>query len=396
MKKIILRILVLSLMTLPLIAFSQTFIPGNTYYDSTGYVEYRAGNLPIIISAPHGGIEEPSFIPDLSCNGTPSELIDAYTKQIAEGIFNTFFEETGCYPHVIINLLHKKKFQANGNLTNAACGNPTVESAWYGYHNFIDSAKVQIVLDYGRGLFLDLHGHSHPNQRIELGYLLSSNELQFSDSDLNTNTYIEESSIRTLVGSNIQNLSHSDLLRGQYSFGTLMDNKGFPCVPSSSDPYPQTGELYFDGGYNTQRHGSRDNNGEIDAIQMEFNQDIRFDSAVRETLIDSLTATSIEYLNFHYNGQFIDNYCNLILGVPDANVVDYNFKLFPNPATEYFYFESDVNEVELMIYDNLGQKIISKKATENKVDIKFLPSGFYIVQIRKENTIVGVVKLIKK
>jgi hypothetical protein len=44
--------------------FSQNYIPGNTYYDSTGYVKYIAGNLPLIISAPHGGSLEPTSIPD--------------------------------------------------------------------------------------------------------------------------------------------------------------------------------------------------------------------------------------------------------------------------------------------------------------------------------------------
>lgn len=396
MKSIILNLLILILSILPLVVFSQSFIPGVTYFDSTGFVEYRAGNIPIIISASHGGILEPDSIPDLACNGTPSELIDAYTKQIAEGLFNTLHEETGCYPHVIINLLHKKKFQANRNLANAACGNPIVEKAWYGYHSFIDSAKAKIVQDYGSGLFLDLHGHGHDIQRIELGYLLSAEELQLSDNELDMDIYVEESSVRALANSNVQNITHSDLLRGEHSFGSLMDNKGFPSVPSSSDSFPLTGEPYFTGGYNTQRHGSRDDNDEIDAIQIEFNQDIRFDSAIRETLIDSLAATSIEYINYHYNDQFIDNFCGLVLGVSDRDIGNYNFKLFPNPATEYFYFESDVSDIELVIYNQLGQKIISKKRNTNKINIAFLPSGFYMIQIKKEDIFLGLMKLVKK
>lgn len=288
------------------------YVAGNTYFDATGYVEYRAGNLPVIISVPHGGDLEPVTIPDRSFG---SLIKDSWTKTIGEGLYDAFYEQTGCYPHLIINLLHRKKFDANREIGEAADGNPTVEEAWYGYHEFIDSSKMQITEDYGRGIFLDIHGHAHTIQRIELGYLLSGSELRLSDATLNTNTYIEESSIRSLEGDNLENLMHSELLRGDDSFGTLLDDKGFPSVPSFTDPFPNEGESYFSGGYNTVRHGSRDNVGSIDAIQIELNQDVRFISVNREALIDSLADVTNEYLNIHFNDQYFGNFCNLILPV---------------------------------------------------------------------------------
>ena len=48
---------------------AQSYIPRNSYFDTTSYVEYRAGNLPIIFSAPHGGSLEPDSLPDRTCNG---------------------------------------------------------------------------------------------------------------------------------------------------------------------------------------------------------------------------------------------------------------------------------------------------------------------------------------
>ena len=307
-------IAVISLISCASILFAQTFTPGSTYHDDTGYVRYQAGNLPIVISAPHGGSLEPASIPDRDCAGC-SVIKDSWTQTIAEGLYDAIFEQTGCYPHLIINLLHRKKFDANRDIGDAADGEPTVEQAWYGYHEFIDSAKAQVVEDYNRGLFLDIHGHAHTIQRIELGYLLSGSELRLSDATLNTTTYIDESSILTLVGDNIQGLSHSDLLRGTESFGTLLDEKGFPSVPSFSDPFPDVGEDYFSGGYNTVRHGSRDNNAEIDAIQIELNQDVRFNSTNRAILIDSLSKVANEYIDLHYNDQYEGSYCALILPV---------------------------------------------------------------------------------
>ena len=388
------KILSLSTITLlPFLLFSQTYVPGQIYYDSTGYVKYRAGNLPIILSSPHGGDLQPSSIPDRNCSGCVY-LKDSWTKEITEGLFNKIISETGCYPHVIINLLHRKKFDANRDIIDAADGNPTVEIAWQTYHNFIDSAKNQIVEDYGRGLFLDMHGHAHTIQRIELGYLLSKNELQLTETTLNTNTYIEESSIRALVEQNIQNFSHSELLRGQYSFGTIMDDKGFPCVPSSSDPFPLGSEPYFSGGYNTQRHGSRDNNGEIDGIQIEMNQSIRFDSIMREMLVDSLNSSINEYVDYHYNSQFINNYCGLISEVTENNDID--LKLYPNPATDYFYLSGETNNTELSIFNSIGQKVRSEQWSKDKVNIELLPAGLYFVRIVKNNLTLDIVKLIKE
>ena len=387
---------ILSLSTiilLPFLLFSQTYVPGQIYYDSTGYVQYRAGNLPIILSSPHGGDLQPSSIPDRNCSGCVY-LKDSWTKEITEGVYNKIVSETGCYPHVIINLLHRKKFDANRDIIDAADGNPTVEIAWQTYHNFIDSAKNQIVEDYGRGLFLDIHGHAHTIQRIELGYLLSKNELQLQDTTLNTNIYIEESSIRALVEENIQNFSHSELLRGNYSFGTIMDDKGFPCVPSSSDPFPQGSEPYFSGGYNTQRHSSRNNNGEIDGIQIEMNQSIRFDSIMREMLVDSLNLSINEYVDFHYNNQFINNYCGLILEVTENN--DINLKLYPNPATDYFCLSGETNNTELSIFNSIGQKVISEQWSKDEVNIELLPAGLYFVRIVKNNITLDMVKLIKE
>lgn len=362
--------------------FAQ-FIPGNTYYDTTGFVEYRAGNLPIIISAPHGGSLEPDSIPDRDCAGCVT-VKDLWTQQIAEGMYAAFFEQTGCYPHLIINLLHRKKFDANRNISDAANGNATVEKAWEGYHTFIDSAKSEVLSVQGRGLFLDMHGHGHPIQRIELGYLLSGTELRFSDTLLNTMDLVDESSIRTLAGDNIQQQPHAHILRGPESFGTLIEDKGFPAVPSLQDSFPAEGDPYFSGGYNTQRHGSRDNAGGIDAIQLELNQAIRFDENTREQLIDSLTHTANQYLNFHYNDEYLNNFCNLISSVSGQKTPE-EITIFPNPATSFFNIKSNLTDIEVSIYNLLGQKLKEEIWQGGVIEIGSLQSGYYMIKMKKGN-----------
>lgn len=374
-------------------SFAQ-FIPGNTYFDSTGFVEYRAGNLPIIISAPHGGDLEPDSIPDRDCAGCVT-VKDAWTKPITEGLYDAFFEQTGCYPHVVINLLHRVKFDANRDISDAANGNPTVEKAWRGYHAFIDSAKNKVVLENSRGLFLDIHGHGHPVQRIELGYLLSGAELRLDDNTLNTTEFIEESSIRRLVGDNLSANDHSNLLRGAESFGTLMTDKGFPSVPSQADPFPMEGEAYFSGGYNTVRHGSRDNMGGIDAIQIELNQEIRFDETNRAMLIDSLTHTVNQYLNLHYNNLYLENFCNLPTSLPEITTQD-NLTIFPNPTTDFFSLKTELTDIEISIYNFLGQKIKTEIWQGSAIDIGWLDTGYYFIKMKKDNRNFESQKLVKQ
>lgn len=376
------------------VLYSQSFTPGQTYFDSSGYVEYRAGNLPIILSAPHGGSLQPAEIPDRDCAGCVY-VKDTWTKEITEGMYDEFVNETGCYPHIIINLLHRRKFDANRDIGDAADGNATVEMAWQNYHDFIEAAETQVQTDYGKGLFLDIHGHAHTIQRIELGYLLSGSELALSDDQLNTDIWIQESSIRSLAGSNIQGLSHAQLLRGAESFGSLMHNKNFPSVPSATEPFPNDGEPYFSGGYNTQRHGSVDGVGTIDAIQLELNSNIRFDSGLRASLISALKTTANEYIDFHYNNQYSGNYCNLILGVNDTERNNQKFKIYPNPASGYFILEGDLKNVEIIIYNSSGQRIHSEFFSNPIIQIDHLPQGFYHVQLKKDNTVLDNLKLIK-
>jgi len=383
------KVLFLSIITfLPFLLFSQTYVPGQIYYDSTGYIEYRAGNLPIILSSPHGGNLRPSSIPNRNCSGCKYTK-DAWTKEVTEGIYNEMSSETGCYPHVIINWLHRKKLDANRDIIEAADGNPTAETAWQAYHDFIDAAKHQIIEDYGRGLFLDIHGHAHPIQRIELGYLLSKNELQLSDSMLNKDTYIDKSSIRTLVGDNIQNFSHSELLRGQYSFGVIMDNKGFPCIPSSSNPFPLASEPYFAGGYNTKQHGSRDDNGKIDGIQVELNHDIRFNSVMRGLLIDSLTSGINEYIDHHYYNQYINNYCALILGVQEKTNID--LKLYPNPANNFVTITNIPIGSKLKVIDISGKLVYNSiiESEQTTISTMDIVNGVYIIQVENNGEVVN-------
>lgn len=388
-----LLILIFLITTEPDHLCSQSFVPGATYFDATGYVEYLSGNLPIVISTPHGGYLEPSQIPDRNCSGCVY-VRDSYTQELAREIYASIIDATDCYPHIVINLLHRKKFDANRAIDEAADGNSTVEESWVGYHAFIDSAKAEVMRNYGRGLFLDLHGHGHDIQRIELGYTLSRSELELPDSELNSDTYIEQSSIQTLVGDNLLSLTHAELLRGNLSFGSLLDDQGYPSIPSTDDQYPFDGDPYFSGGYNTRRHGSLDG-GAIDGIQVECNQTIRFNESLRQTFADSIAQTIIAFLDYHYHDQFEENACGLISSTSQIEKLP-NTTIYPNPTDGFFQVVSSFDSLDLSIYNGLGQLIISKTWNGAPIDVSSLQKGLYFVTLTSSQNLHHSTVLIKQ
>jgi hypothetical protein len=187
----------------------------------------------------------------------------------------------------------------NRNISEAADGNKNAEIAWTEFQSSIDSANAKVKTRFGKGLYIDLHGHRHAIERCELGYLLSSEELQLENDLLNSESFAEYSSIRNLIGHNEHSSSYSELVRGKYSLGTLLDEKGYPSVPSLKQPFPKPDEPYFSGGYNTTRHGSS-SGGTIDGIQIELDEALRSDLKRRDQLTNDLASVLVDYLKIHY------------------------------------------------------------------------------------------------
>ena len=91
---------------------------------------------------------------------------------------------------------------------------------------------------FGSGLVIDIHGQSHEEQRIELGYLLSSSELRMSNSTINSSDFVNQSSVKSLLNNNSNNLELTDLLSGESSMGNLLNIKDYASVPSKEGYCP--------------------------------------------------------------------------------------------------------------------------------------------------------------
>ncbi|NGM90211.1 hypothetical protein G5B35_23215, partial [Parapusillimonas sp. SGNA-6] len=196
------------------------------------------------------------------------------------------------------------------------------------------------------GLFIDMHGHGHTyvkgyeeeyispvdGQKIlskyirqsEVAYAISNEALEKSDSELDK--LAEYSSIYAIVKTN-PSVSLSQLIRGPYSLGALLDDEGTVAVPGRLIPVLERNvELfgtdkdgkprrrpYFNGGYLTRKYGSAikpaggnigfpDN---ISSIQIETpGITVRNNAVVRSRSIHQFKRAIIKYLNHWYGYDF--------------------------------------------------------------------------------------------
>ena len=113
---------------------------GQILYGTDNHTEFVVGDdaSPIIITAPHGGYDAPSNIPDRTVGVTDQDLA---TQELSRDIADAIKEQTGLRPHLIICKLHRKKMDGNRPSGEAAQNNAHALKAWEDYHCFIDQAK---------------------------------------------------------------------------------------------------------------------------------------------------------------------------------------------------------------------------------------------------------------
>lgn len=228
------------------------------------YIEVRSGTLPIILTVPHGGSLKPDNVLARRYGVTGT---DSNTIPLSEVIIEEMQNRFGGKPHAIISRLHRSKLDPNRDIKEAAQGDPTAEAAWHRFHDNAQKACDSVMKKHGFGLLLDIHGHRHLDQRVELGYLIKGEQLKASDAELNANAaLIASTSIRELDKRSPQ--SFAQLVRGPQSLGGLLERHGARCLPSPSKANPGLMAGYFSGVYDVAAHGSREG-GTVSAIQIE-------------------------------------------------------------------------------------------------------------------------------
>lgn len=247
--------------------------PGTPAFGAERYVEHIRGELPIVLTSPHGGRLTPGDIPTRT-EGV--NTMDANTQELARSLAAELHRRTGRHVDLIASHLHRSRLDPNREIKEAAQGGAVAERAWREFHAAIGRALAAAVARHGFAFLIDLHGHSHPVARLELGYALNNVQLNQPDAAFDAAGLIATSTLADLHQR--RGGSAASLLRGPRSLGALLAERGLRAVPSPAEPEPGP-EPFFSGGYIVRTYAAAPATTRVDGLQIECYRD-----GVRDTM----------------------------------------------------------------------------------------------------------------
>jgi N-formylglutamate amidohydrolase len=229
-------------------------------YSRAKFVSSHPGTLPVILTCPHDGNENPG-VPERtgSASGCPpfTKRRDLHTRQITEGVAQLVLDLFGEAPYVVIAEFHRRYIDANRS-PDCAYEDPKAKQYYDEYHatirNFVSEIRAE---NGGLGLFFDIHGTDNEPDTIFLGTG-------------------DGSTIARLLQVDPQAMWRRRSLRG---FLEAASYKVSPQKPGIPETLP--------GGFTVRTYGSSNSDG-LDAIQIEIGSRLRKDGLEREVLTEVL------------------------------------------------------------------------------------------------------------
>ncbi len=236
-------------------------------------ITVEPGTLPIVLSAPHGGIEPIPGIPVrvgknverfvTSRDGNVDKIALLTAKQLEKTL--------GGRPYLVIARFERKYVDAN-RAPEAAYEHEEAKRQYDAYHRAIQDALVAIKRDWGRGLVVDIHGQAKTSDGIYRGT-------------------VDGESVKQLVKEHGRTA-----VTGEKSLFGMLEKLGYKVLPGNNDK--DQVEHFYNGGHITRSYGS-DHVADIDAIQVEFGDKFRKTDHLDKTsadLAEALTVFAKEYL----------------------------------------------------------------------------------------------------
>jgi N-formylglutamate amidohydrolase/glutamine amidotransferase PdxT len=220
--------------------------------EESRFVHLEIGDLPIIISAPHGGqLEVPDVEPrrgeGLKPGGAGYAVSrDTGTEELAAEVTKAITKRFQRKPYVVVARSHRKFVDMN-RPAEIAYEDPDAKPVYDAYHAALTSACGAVQKKFHKGLLLDLHGQGEAKETVYRG-----------THDGKTVTLLRER-----FGEAAQT--------GEQSLFGQLKHHGWKVYPDPFDGKEQAG---FRGGYIVQTYGSHQGFG-IDAMQLEFGADYR-------------------------------------------------------------------------------------------------------------------------
>ncbi|SFC36885.1 hypothetical protein SAMN05421747_109131 [Parapedobacter composti] len=312
---------------------------GDTIFGFKDYVYLIVGDQdsPLLLGVPHDGTATGN--PEIPETGTTGR--DLYTLPFTIAIADLFTEDTGKQPWIMVNTIHRKRVDPN-TYPDEAPGrytHPDAMATYESYHELLLLARTTLAeaQEGGKGaLYVDMHGHAHRYHnghtepyvsvttgntlhdnficQTEVGYGLSNYSLEQPDSYLDG---LADSSSIAYLADRHPAVPFSSLIRGQQSFGGLLEAEAVTAVPGPAIPMLDRNVTlfggttakparrpYFNGGYCTRKYGTIktgsttgfDDN--VIAIQLETpGINVRNNATIRQRSSHQFKRAIINYLN---------------------------------------------------------------------------------------------------
>lgn len=140
-------------------------------------VTVEPGDLPIVISAPHGGSDRIEGVPDRV--GTPASAgkpkasgfqtaFDSGTNELAHAVADAIATRLGKRPYLVVSNTTRKQFDAN-RPESIGVESEGARPAYRMYHDTLAKDRAEILKRFGQGLLLDLHGQGSTKDAIYRG-----------------------------------------------------------------------------------------------------------------------------------------------------------------------------------------------------------------------------------
>lgn len=242
-----------------------------TTAQSSDLLLVESGELPIILTAPHGGEQD---VPGCTVR-TPvgSRFVnrpDQHTDRLARGIADELRRLTGKSPYLVMARFHRKFIDANRTAAEAY-GDPGCAAVYDAYHAAIRGLVDEIRAKHAHAMLFDIHGQSaHPDSILR-------------------GTHYGTAVARLLARAGAPAITGPDSVFGRFAA------MGYRIVPlNNTAPTDRVEAKGYAGGYTVALYGSKHQQG-IDAMQLEFGRDLRAQTLIATTANDTAQAIAAFY-----------------------------------------------------------------------------------------------------
>lgn len=243
--------------------------PASAADPTDSLIDVGRGTLPIIISAPHGGLED---IPDVP----PRENRDAYrfvtgadvnTRELAHKFIARLEDELGGKPYYVVARFRRRFLDVN-RTPEHAYESPAAKFYYDAYHDTLAEFCREVQQKYGAGLLIDVHGQATYKDRLLVG---------------------------TVGGESLKLLRQrrgDEVLVGRRGIVGYLQIVGFATLPELNATDFNVPK--YNGGQITQAFGSHQAAG-IDAMQFEFGSNFRTKDKLDDTAERAAEAVATFY-----------------------------------------------------------------------------------------------------